>query len=211
MPGKVPRGSFPAASGSRVFSGLGRLILDRIDRGVILIDERRRVKDANALGRRLLSEPNGLKVTAGRLGFTRADLDERLARHIAEYRKGNGGSLGPLAFSLRHDDQPPSRVVLVPVPPAADQREVAFFLLIYGPPERREISIEVLTEVYGLTRAQAEVARSLFAGRGAEATAKALDLSLNTVRTHLKHIFTRCEVQSQRELLHLLATGPSEL
>jgi DNA-binding CsgD family transcriptional regulator len=207
----VPRGSFPAGNGNRVFSGLGRLILDRIDRGVILIDDRRRVKDANVLARRLLAERDGLEVANGRLGFSRADLDERLGRHIAEHRKGNGARMGPLAFQLRHDGRPPSRVVLVPVPPAADQREVAFFLLIYGPPERREISIEVLTEVYGLTRAQAEVARSLFAGRGTEATAAALDLSLNTVRTHLKHIFTRCEVQSQRELLHLLATGPSEL
>jgi DNA-binding CsgD family transcriptional regulator len=31
------------------------------------------------------------------------------------------------------------------------------------------------------------------------------------VRTHLKHVFTKCEVQSQGELLHLLAMGPHEL
>jgi DNA-binding CsgD family transcriptional regulator len=55
------------------------------------------------------------------------------------------------------------------------------------------------------------VARSLFAGQSVEETAAALGLSLNTVRTHLKSIFTRCSVQSQRELLHLLATGPLEL
>ena len=38
-----------------------------------------------------------------------------------------------------------------------------------------------------------------------------LDLSRNTVCTHLKQIFSRCEVRSQRELLHLLATGPQDL
>jgi len=48
-------------------------------------------------------------------------------------------------------------------------------------------------------------------GRSVEETAQALDLSLNTVRTHLKHIFTKCEVNSQAELLHLLAMGPHEL
>jgi len=65
--------------------------------------------------------------------------------------------------------------------------------------------------VYGLTPAQAAVARSLFAGHSVEQTAQALDLSLNTVRTHLKQIFTKCEVNSQAELLHLLAMGPHEL
>jgi len=55
------------------------------------------------------------------------------------------------------------------------------------------------------------VARSLFAGRSVEETAKELDLSLNTVRTHLKQIFTKCEVNSQAELLHLLAMGPHDL
>jgi len=38
-----------------------------------------------------------------------------------------------------------------------------------------------------------------------------LDLSRNAVRTHLKQIFSRCEVRSRRELLHLLATGPQDL
>jgi DNA-binding CsgD family transcriptional regulator len=86
-----------------------------------------------------------------------------------------------------------------------------FYVLIYGPREWRDISIEVLVEVYGLTRAQAEVARNLFAGQSVEQTAASLDLSRNTVRTHLKQIFTRCEVRSQRDLLHLLATGPQDL
>jgi DNA-binding CsgD family transcriptional regulator len=65
--------------------------------------------------------------------------------------------------------------------------------------------------VYGLTAAQSAVASSLFAGRSVEETANALDLSLNPVRTHLKQIFTKCEVNSQAELLYLLAMGPHEL
>jgi DNA-binding CsgD family transcriptional regulator len=55
------------------------------------------------------------------------------------------------------------------------------------------------------------VARRLFAGRSVEQTAAALRLSPNTVRTHLKQIFTKCEVQSQAELMHLLTQGPRSL
>jgi DNA-binding CsgD family transcriptional regulator len=103
------------------------------------------------------------------------------------------------------------RVVVTPVPRDADERDVAFVALIYAPDEQRDISTDVLRELYALTPAQAQVARSLFAGRSVEESAAALNLSLNTVRTHLKQIFTRCEVQSQAELLHLLAQGPQHL
>ena len=97
------------------------------------------------------------------------------------------------------------------MPEGADERNVAFVALIYAPDEQRDISTDVLRELYALTPAQAQVARSLFAGRNVEESAAALNLSLNTVRTHLKQIFTRCEVQSQAELLHLLAQGPQHL
>ncbi|MBK7904175.1 MAG: hypothetical protein IPJ97_15460 [Proteobacteria bacterium] len=40
------------------------------------------------------------------------------------------------------------------------------------------------------------------------AGAARLGLSLNTVRTHLKQIFSKCEVQSQAELMLTLALGP---
>ena len=69
----------------------------------------------------------------------------------------------------------------------------------------------MLIELYGLTPAQADVARTLYAGFSVEETAARLQLSLNTVRTHLKHIFSKCDVQSQAELLHTLATGPRSL
>ena len=84
-------------------------------------------------------------------------------------------------------------------------------MLLYAPNVLQGISIDVLRQVYALTPAQAAVARSLFAGNSVEQTAQALDLSLNTVRTHLKQIFSKCEVQSQAELLHTLAVGPHSL
>ena len=117
----------------------------------------------------------------------------------------------PLAARVRRSNGASYRVVITPVPEGADERDVAFVALIYAPDEQRDISTDVLRELYALTPAQAQVARSLFAGRSVEESAAALKLSLNTVRTHLKQIFTRCEVQSQAELLHLLAQGPQHL
>jgi DNA-binding CsgD family transcriptional regulator len=100
------------------------------------------------------------------------------------------------------------RVLVTPLTVNGEARIDGYLALIYAPAERRDIASEVLVEIYRLTRAQADVARQLYAGRSVEATAVQLKLSLNTVRTHLKHIFSKCEVQSQAELMYTLALGP---
>jgi DNA-binding CsgD family transcriptional regulator len=206
----VPRGSFQPLPAD-IFSSLGRLIVDRLDRGVVLLDEKRGVQDANTLARRLLADGNGVAVRAGRFFFIDPALDGRFSRLIEGYRKGTPGAARAIAAVVRHNQSPPYRVVVEPVPRDTDERHVAFVIIFYGPLAWRGISVDVLVQLYGLTPAQADVARSLFTGQSVEETAAALGLSLNTVRTHLKSIFTRCNVQSQRELLHLLATGPLEL
>ncbi len=99
-------------------------------------------------------------------------------------------------------------MLVTPVTLDGEAHTAGFLALIYAPAERRDITPEVLLEIYGLTRAQADVARQLYAGLSVEETAARLGLSLNTVRTHLKQIFSKCEVQSQAELMHTLALGP---
>lgn len=210
VPGKVSRGSFHFLRADG-FSGLGRIILDKLDRGVILIDARGRVVDANTLAVRVLKGGDGIMLRSGRLAFADAVLDDRLSRMIAQRRPTAVEPPSAIAAQVRRSGGDSYRIIVSPVPADADEREVAFFALVFAPSEQRDISVAVLGDLYGLTPAQARVARSLFAGRSVEETAVALDLSLNTVRTHLKQIFTRCEVQSQAELLHLLAQGPRHL
>lgn len=207
VPGKVSRGSFHFLRADG-FSGLGRLILDKLDRGVVLIDALGRIVDANTLAVRVLKAGDGIMLRAGRFAFADAELDDRLSRMIAQRRPTAVEQPTAIAAQVRRSGGASYRIIVSPVPADADEREVAFFAVIYTPNEQREISVAVLRDLYDLTPAQARVARSLYAGRSVEETAAALDLSLNTVRTHLKQIFTRCEVQSQAELLHLLAQGP---
>lgn len=207
VPGKVSRGPFHLVQAGG-FSGLGRIILDKLDRGVVLLDARGRVLDANSLAVRLLKAGDGMALRSGRFVFADAALELRLSRMITQR---GAGAAAAFAARVSRSAGAPYRVVVTPVPEGADERDVAFVALIYAPDEQRDISTDVLRELYALTPAQAQVARSLFAGRSVEESAAALNLSPNTVRTHLKQIFTRCEVQSQAELLHLLAQGPQHL
>jgi len=206
----VPRGSFQIAQG-RVFTPLGRMILDRLDRGVILMDAQGKIVDANSHALQVIRSCSGFAVRSGRFAFTDPALEGRMQLALKGYKRGLRGGRAILATRVRCRGSDPYRIVVRAVPPDADERDVSFFAVVYAPNGLRAISVDVLREVYGLTPAQASVARSLFAGRSVEETAGALDLSLNTVRTHLKQIFTKCEVNSQAELMHLLALGPQDL
>jgi len=210
VPRTVPRGSFQIAQG-RVFTPLGRMILDRLDRGVILMDAQGKIVDANSHALQVIRSCSGFAVRSGRFGFTDPALEGRMQLALKGYKPGLRGGRAILATRVRCRGSDPYRIVVRAVPPDADERDVSFFAVVYAPNRLRAISVDVLREVYGLTPAQASVARSLFAGRSVEETAGALDLSLNTVRTHLKQIFTKCEVNSQAELMHLLALGPQDL
>lgn len=59
--------------------------------------------------------------------------------------------------------------------------------------------------------AEAEIAAQLFAGLHANAVAAVIGSSPRTVRAHLRSIFRKCEVESQAQLLQLLALGPRNL
>lgn len=205
----VRRAASPRLAGA--FSSLGRLVLDGLDRGVILLDHSGRVLDANLPARGVLDGGNGLLLRNGRLKSSDANFDARLGRLLGQVRAGTPSAPQPIAARFRRPRAHSYFVVVRPVPPDTNQRNVAASLFIYATDGRREISAELLRELYGLTRAQAAVARRLFAGRSVEQTAAGLRLSPNTVRTHLKQIFTKCEVQSQAELMHLLTQGPRSL
>lgn len=203
------RGSDHLKSG--VFSPLGRFILDRVDRGVVLLDAQGRIVDANSHALQVVRSCSGIRVRAGRFSFTDRGLDQQLRDGLASETSSRRNGRAVLATRVRCRGSEPYCVVIRALSPEAHERKVAFLVLLYAPNGLQGISIDVLRQVYGLTPAQAEVARSLFAGHSVEETARALDLSLNTVRTHLKQIFTKCGVNSQAELLHLLALGPHEL
>lgn len=207
VPGKVPRGSFRRRDRG-VFSPLGRLILDKLDRGVMLLDAEGSVIDANTIAEKVLVLQHGMLVRNGRLAFADAELDAKFARLLNHHSRSAARSL---AVRVKPRGAGSFRALVSTVGPQALAREAAYLVVLYAPGEQRLISREVLLELYGLTRAQADVARLLYAGHSVEETASKLQLSLNTVRTHLKHIFSKCEVQSQAELMHTFALGPQSL
>jgi DNA-binding CsgD family transcriptional regulator len=61
-----------------------------------------------------------------------------------------------------------------------------------------------LREAFGLTASEREIAQALSSGLTAEAVAQKLQTSVKTVRTHIRHIYSKLGVSSREELFHKL-------
>jgi len=61
-----------------------------------------------------------------------------------------------------------------------------------------------LKQALGLTRTEARVAHHLFCGNSAEETADNLEVSLETVRTHIKRAYAKLGVSSREQFFHKL-------
>ncbi|MBM3203086.1 helix-turn-helix transcriptional regulator, partial [Candidatus Woesearchaeota archaeon] len=67
--------------------------------------------------------------------------------------------------------------------------------------------IALLQQLFGLTIAQARLAQALGLGFSVEEYAEKQQLSLNTVRTHLKHLFHKTGTHRQGDLVRVLVTS----
>ena len=65
-------------------------------------------------------------------------------------------------------------------------------------------SHQLLSDLFGLTGAEALVASVLAQGMSIQQTAEKLDLSEGTIRSHLKHIFPKTGVNRQADLMRVL-------
>jgi DNA-binding CsgD family transcriptional regulator len=91
---------------------------------------------------------------------------------------------------------------------ATSERGTIWLVFVSELGAERFINVEVLTQLYGLTPAESFLAVSLFSGHSLEEAARVQDISINTAKTHLRQVFQKCGVQSQANLLQLLALGP---
>ena len=204
--------AFPGSTSDGARSSkLGQLILDTLDRGVIALDLDGVVIDANADAQRILEAGDSMCVRAGRLEFHDPHLDRRLTHLLSALDLGAFVATGFAAQLPAPNSSRPRRILVFPVSHRASRADIAVLVTIFDTHSKHVISHQLLRDLYGLTPAQAAVTAYLFEGHSVEQTAQKLGVSVNTVRSHLKCTFAKCDVHSQAELLHLLDLGPHSL
>lgn len=90
-------------------------------------------------------------------------------------------------------------------------QQPAALIFINDPEQHMEPVEKVLQRLYDLTPAEARLASVLVQGKNIVEAAEELNVSQNTARTHLKHIFQKTGAKRQSELVQLLLNSPAVL
>lgn len=187
-----------------------RAILDHYHDPLLLIGADRRILFRNAAAARVLRTRSGMSEKSGRLVLGSARTGDTLGRLLAALCLPHAEQAPqPAARGLRIARPGASRdwlAVVRPLGRAAAPRSAApvFFVQIVGRARPRGAVPHALRDLFDLSaREHRVVAELLRTGSPVKAAAR-LHVTHETLRSHLKRIFAKCEVHSQEELLALL-------
>lgn len=185
--------------------------------GTILLDERGRVLKANQLASRILEERDGLSLHAGQLELgNRRDTQELQKRiqHVIESALRHVPAVVEAMRVARPSGRAELGLIVRPVPQsewAEGQNHPAVAIFISDPESGHEASQQTLSQLFGLTRAEAALATLLTRGLSLNEAADELGVSPHTARAQLKSVFAKTGVARQAELVRLLVKSVATL
>jgi len=184
--------------------------IDRLKFGVIFLDERLNIVQANCFAEGLIRTADGLHVKAGTIGATHRTDGKKLLEVIQsalEVNRGKSEDISCTASIRRPSGKRPFCVIAIPLPHRPNlflASSSAVVLFISDPEQEPIVAIECLRHRYGLTATEAKLAQYLTRGDALREAAEQAGLSYETARWYLKIIFQKTCTRRQPELVRLL-------
>jgi DNA-binding CsgD family transcriptional regulator len=183
--------------------------VDSMRNGVFVVAPGSAVMHLNRIAEDIVAAGDGPWVRSGRLGLKVPSVDAALHRSILEAMGCNESEArcGSSLLCPRIEGRRPYVIHVVPFTSSGPDGDQPRALVIVIDPERQsEPSRDLLSRLYRLTRAEAEIAVRVSRGDGLKPMSEEMSLSLATVKTHLHHVFSKTETHRQAELVRLLLT-----
>jgi DNA-binding CsgD family transcriptional regulator/PAS domain-containing protein len=191
---------------------VNREALDMLPQPVLLMTPRRRTAFHNLAARTMLKKDNGVWLDgAGRLRCAApADCEAIDALIDSVFETGGGNGFGGRAF-VRRPGRKPLAVSIFPFTEGTASPigiEKLAFVTITDPEAATGPSPEEMRTIFGLTKSESRLAKLIADGSSLPEICEAMEITVNTARTHLKRIFAKTDTSRQTELLKLLSGFP---
>lgn len=188
-------------------------VMDRLPMGVILLDRRRQPTVTNKGAQQILALEDGLAL--GPKGPCAADPHDnqalrKLMESVFEPEPAHEIEAGGFIAVKRPSGKRAFVVMATPLlaaPPGSESTDAVVSVYIADPEAGQVSATEVLETVYSLTPAEADLVRLLAEGHSLEAVAELRGVTMNTVRSQLKQVFSKTDTKRQAELVRLVLTG----
>jgi len=187
----------------------GRLNLEHMNSATIVVGPGGRLSYATRKAEKLLREGDAIRVTRGYVSLTEGRAHDRFAFLINwAIETASGREYSPTRALLASRAGRPSLSMLVA---PYELRDVPGAILVIRDPEDLSNVGAVLEDLYGLTPTEAVVTTELVNGNSLESISYKNHVSLNTVRTQLKSIFTKTGTSRQGQLVSLVMRSVASL
>jgi DNA-binding CsgD family transcriptional regulator/PAS domain-containing protein len=191
--------------------------VDQLAVATIILDERGRLLNTNALAKALLEERSGLGLKDQHLHITGRDLNRELQSALSMVIRAQQRGETAVVRALRVP-RPGGRsdlgLVIRPIPASEwgeGQATPCAAVFISDPDLREPASQQTLGELFGLTPAEANLAILLSRGLSLAEVSEAQNVSQHTARAQLKSIFAKTGVSRQAELVRLVLKSVATL
>jgi DNA-binding CsgD family transcriptional regulator len=177
--------------------------LDQLDQGIVFLDGLRLVHFANRMARDICAERDGLRFKGCALTATAVADDRQMARAIqGAVIRGQSTSLRVCRSSVPR----PLSLLVAPLnsPQWPGLAGPVALLMIADPHRHTAPPMDRLIQAFGLTVAEAQVARQLLLGLDVAGTAARLGIGIRTFRTLLRRVLAKTGTHRQPELIRLL-------
>lgn len=182
--------------------------LDRLNIGVIILDEAGRMLRANPVAGRILGRGDGIKLSDRLLEGCSAAATRELRLLMASVQ---ADASKVAAMSLDRPAGGRKLVALVRAIPIAEECErraqPAMAVFLRDPDAATGPAQEIARQLFDLTPSEANLALELVNGLSLEEAAVKLGVTRHTVRAHLRAIFVKTDVTRQSELVRVFLNG----
>jgi DNA-binding CsgD family transcriptional regulator/PAS domain-containing protein len=191
--------------------------MEALSVGVILVNKDARVLFANRFARRLLETHDGLSLDRDAVRAIRSSETTTL-RHLIGCASASNGkrslqSGGGLNVT-RPNGQRSLQVLVSPIRPQQrlhlSERAVAA-IYVTDPDQVAQKPEVILMRLYGLTPSEAKVAALIVRGTTARHVSSNLNVSYNTVKSHLKRVFAKTGTKGQGDLIRLIVGRAAQI
>ncbi|MEM7540716.1 MAG: response regulator [Pseudomonadota bacterium] len=182
--------------------------------GIIIIDASMQVVRMNQRAHEIVSANRSLDFSGGKLIAVDDSVKTQIQRFFDTQRANDSNPANGFVHRLAAVAESPAIDMIVAVVPSgrfAGHSKALAVLHLFESEGYRTLSAPTLQRLYGFTKTEARLVQSLAMGFSLDATAERLEITVNTARTHLKHVFHKSGAKRQSELIHIIESGPASL
>ena len=182
--------------------------LERAPAAILLLDGQRRVVYANSEATAATARNDGICLAGGTFALLRQQDDARFQELIV--RALGAGHAPPSAMrATRAPGRRPYAIVVTRLSAhlaVPERMRPALCVVISDPDTRRDVPVDRLQALFGLTEAEGRLAALLACGDDLKSAARTLDITYGTARARLAEVFSKTDTRRQGELVNLVLT-----